>query len=154
MVANSVSHLWFDIDLETDNYVWEAIFQTNLIKLEVVDSQTLCVAWWQTSLLDIMKHYSGVIMDATPSQIASVSIVYSIVWSGAYKKTPKLPVTGLCGGNWPVTGEFPAQMASNAENVDCSRPMSASKLGCGADYGKCFHLMTSSYKCKCCWWCF
>ena len=32
-------------------------------------------------------------------------------------KTLKLRVTGLCGGNSPVTGEFPAQMASNAENV-------------------------------------
>ena len=29
----------------------------------------------------------------------------------------KLRVTGLCVGNSPVTGEFPAQMASNAENV-------------------------------------
>ena len=29
----------------------------------------------------------------------------------------KLRVTGLCVGNSPETGEFPAQMASNAENV-------------------------------------
>ena len=40
------------------------------------------------------------------------------------KKTSKLRVTGLCAGKSPVTGEFPAKMASNA--------------------GKCFHLMTSS----------
>ena len=33
------------------------------------------------------------------------------------KKTSKLRVTGLCAGNSPVTGEYPAQMASNAENV-------------------------------------
>ena len=33
------------------------------------------------------------------------------------KKTSKLRVTGLCAGNSPVTGELPAQMASNAENV-------------------------------------
>ena len=32
------------------------------------------------------------------------------------KKTWKLCVTGLCVGNSPVTGEFPAQRASNAEN--------------------------------------
>ena len=32
------------------------------------------------------------------------------------KKTSKLRVTGLCEGNSPVTGEFSAQMASNAEN--------------------------------------
>ena len=33
------------------------------------------------------------------------------------KKTLKLRVTGLCVGNSPVTGEFPAQRASNAENI-------------------------------------
>ena len=33
------------------------------------------------------------------------------------KKTSKLCVTGLCAGNSPVTGEFPARMASNAEDV-------------------------------------
>ena len=33
------------------------------------------------------------------------------------KKTSKLDVTGLCAGNSLGTGEFPAQMASNAENV-------------------------------------
>ena len=33
------------------------------------------------------------------------------------KKTSKLRVTGLCGWNSPVTGEFHAQRASNAENV-------------------------------------
>ena len=35
-------------------------------------------------------------------------------WS---KKTSKLRVTCLCAGNSPGTGEFPAQMASYAENV-------------------------------------
>ena len=33
------------------------------------------------------------------------------------KKTLKLRVTGLCVGNSPGTGEFPTEMASNAENV-------------------------------------
>ena len=33
------------------------------------------------------------------------------------KKTSKLRVTGLCEGNSPMTVEFPAQMASDAENV-------------------------------------
>ena len=33
------------------------------------------------------------------------------------KKTSKLRVTCLCAGNSLGTGEFPAQMASNAENV-------------------------------------
>ena len=33
------------------------------------------------------------------------------------KKTSKLRVTGLCAGNSPGTGEFPAQRASDAEHV-------------------------------------
>ena len=33
------------------------------------------------------------------------------------KKISKLRVTDLCAGNSPLTGEFPAQKASNAENV-------------------------------------
>ena len=37
------------------------------------------------------------------------------------KKTSKLRVTGLCGEISPLTGEFPAQMVSNAENVSIRR---------------------------------
>ena len=33
------------------------------------------------------------------------------------KEASQLRVTGLCVGNLPVTGEFPAQRASNAENA-------------------------------------
>ena len=33
------------------------------------------------------------------------------------KKTATLRVAGLCEGNSPVTGEFPAQRSSNTENV-------------------------------------
>ena len=33
------------------------------------------------------------------------------------KKTSKLRITGLCEGNSPVTGEFPAQRTSNTEHV-------------------------------------
>ena len=33
------------------------------------------------------------------------------------QKTSKLLVTGLCDGNSPITSQFPAQSASNAENV-------------------------------------
>ena len=52
------------------------------------------------------------------SQITSLTSVYSTVYSGAdKKKTSKLRVTGLCVGNSPGTGEFPAQRASYAENV-------------------------------------
>ena len=57
-------------------------------------------------------------MGTIASQITSLTIVYSTVYSDAdQRKYQKLCVTGLCAGNSPKTGEFPAQMASNAENV-------------------------------------
>ena len=56
-------------------------------------------------------------MGAMAFQITSLTIVYSSVYSGTDEKKSKLRVTGLCVWNSPVSGEFPAQMASNAENV-------------------------------------
>ena len=43
-------------------------------------------------------------------------LLIRLLWRKS-KKTPKLRVTGLCDGSWPVTGEFPSQRAINAENV-------------------------------------
>ena len=63
------------------------------------------------------NHYNDVIMRVISSQITSLTIVYSTVYSAQIKKTTKLRVTGLCAKNSPGTGEFPAQMASNAVNV-------------------------------------
>ena len=57
-------------------------------------------------------------MGAMASQITSLTIVHSTVYSlPRSKKTSKLRITGLCEENSPVIGEFPAQRASNAENV-------------------------------------
>ena len=65
-----------------------------------------------------LTHYNDVIMNAMAPQITSLTIVYSTVYSRRRsKKTSKLRVSGLCEGNSPVTGEFPAQRASNTENV-------------------------------------
>ena len=55
-------------------------------------------------------------MGTMASQITSLTTVYSTVYSGS-KKTSKLRVTDLCAGNSLGTGEFPAQMASNAQNI-------------------------------------
>ena len=53
-------------------------------------------------------HYSAVLMGAMASQITSLTIVCSTVYSGADQRKHQSSA---------VTGEFPAQMASNAENV-------------------------------------
>ena len=52
------------------------------------------------------------------SQITSLTIINSTAYSGPdQNKTSKRRATDLCEGNSPGTGEFPAQRASNAENV-------------------------------------
>ena len=53
-------------------------------------------------------------MGEMASQITSLTILYSAVYLGADHRNR---VTGLCAGNSPQAGEFPAQMASNAETV-------------------------------------
>ena len=45
----------------------------------------------------------------------------NILFDRRSKKTLKLRFTGFCEGNPQVTGEFPAQRASNAENVSIWR---------------------------------
>ena len=71
----------------------------------------MCISYWSISIL----HYNDVIMNMIVSQITSL---YSTVYSRRRsKKTSKLRVTGLFVWNSPVTGEFPTQRASNAENV-------------------------------------
>ena len=62
------------------------------------------------------NHYNDVTMGSMASQITNLTIVYSSVYSGADQRKHQSS-TGLCAGNSPGTGEFPAQMASDAENV-------------------------------------
>ena len=78
-----------------------------------------CIPCWCNCLSILKFHHSNdVIMGAIASQITSLTIVYSTVnCRRRSKKTSKLRDTDLCAGNSPGTGEFPAQMASNAEDV-------------------------------------
>ena len=63
-------------------------------------------------------HYNDVIMSVMVSQIAGVLIVHSTVCSVAdQRKHQSSASVAFVRGNSPVTGEFPAQRASNAENV-------------------------------------
>ena len=57
-------------------------------------------------------HYHDVMM---ASQITGISMVCSTFCSGADQR--KALRHGLCEGNSPVTGDFPVQRSSNAENV-------------------------------------
>ena len=68
-------------------------------------------------------------MSMVASQNTGVSMVFTESFVKAHIKwTSKLGVTGFCEGNPPVTGEFPSQNASNAENVSVWRLFSAKPL--------------------------
>ena len=63
-------------------------------------------------------HYSDVIMTTMEFQITSLTIVNSTVYSGADQRyNIKAPRDWPLWGEFAITGEFPAQRASNAENV-------------------------------------
>ena len=63
-------------------------------------------------------HYGDVIMGAIASQITSITILYSTAYSDAgQRKHQSSASLAFVWGNSPGTGEFPAQLASNAENV-------------------------------------
>ena len=70
----------------------------------------------------ITAHYGDVIMGAIASQITSLTIVYSTVYSDADQR--KHQSSASLAFVWrihPGTGAFPAQMAKNAENVSIWR---------------------------------
>ena len=57
-------------------------------------------------------------MGAISSQITSLTIVFSAIYLDTdHKENIKARRHWLCAGNSPEAGEFPAQIASNAENV-------------------------------------
>ena len=56
-------------------------------------------------------------MTAMASQITRITIINSTVYSGADLGNMKSARHWHLCGNSPTTGEFPAQMASNAESV-------------------------------------
>ena len=104
-------------------------------------------------------HYNDVIMSTIASQITSLTIVYSSVYSGS-KKTSKCRVTGLCAGNSPGTVK---QRASNAENVSIWWRHHVNLLPCSIGYYRCeaanppmtnhrlVDLLTSLEHCFCHW---
>ena len=111
------SHHWISfitlvLTLCTQKRLWEIVCDSSAIHTHTVKSPH------HYTLLNIeLLHYNDVTMSSMASQITSLTIVYSTVYSHADQKTSKLRVTGLCVWNSPATGEFPAQRASNAENV-------------------------------------
>ena len=97
------------------------------IKKGASDTELLCFLCCQSS--DFRRHHADVkIMWPFSSQwrhngrdgVSNHRRIYCLLnrlFRHRSQKTSKFRVTGLCEGNSPVTGEFPAQRASNAEYV-------------------------------------
>ena len=65
----------------------------------------------------VSGHYDDVIMTTIASQITSLTVVYSVVYSGADQRNINAPRHWPLCGEFTGTGEFPAQRASCEENV-------------------------------------
>ena len=93
----------------------------NPMIIRVQEKQTWKVwvnVWYESTRTDnTTAHYSDVRVIMMTSQITSLTVVFSIFIQAQIKENIKLRITGLRVGNSPVTGEFPAQRASNAENA-------------------------------------
>ena len=63
---------------------------------------------WSIGLEGQLDHYSEVIMSVRHLKSPASWLFTNCLSRCRSKKTPKLHVTGLCVGNSPVTGEFPA----------------------------------------------
>ena len=68
-------------------------------------SQSVCPFQWRHDELDGISNHQP------------YDCLLNRLFTHRSKKTSKLRVTGLCVGNSGVTGDFPAQRASSAENV-------------------------------------
>ena len=102
---------------------WQAITWTNA---DPVHWRVHADTWWK--LIDWKYRYCRLAEDTESLQwrhngLDSVAnhqphdYLFSRLFGRRSEKTSKLRVTGLCAWNSPGTGEFPAQMASYAENV-------------------------------------
>ena len=84
--------------------------------LTMVTSQEICMRCFAVCVLSksllSVSHYNDVIMNKMAFRLFTQPFVQAQI-----KENIKVRVTDLCAVNSPVTGEFPAQRASNTENV-------------------------------------
>ena len=117
---NNINHsVWY---LQSTHYfVWMRISQITLANLlnNVYTKHQHVISNTDFRVLESGKfvHYSDVIKSVLASQITRVPFVCSRFFRRRSKKTPKLRVTALCERNPPMTGGFPSERASNAEEM-------------------------------------
>ena len=121
--------IWTNADLLSIGPSW-IFFSEITIKLLIFSLKEMYFksSWAERrpfcSGIDVLDHYCDVIMGATASQITSLTILSSTVYSGADRRKHQTP------RHWPLCGEFTGDWWIPRTN--------------GQWRGKCFHSMTSS----------
>ena len=88
-------------------FLWKTNF---LLSLGSRAFRSLCVCLWYSPWLitESTAHYNNVIMTTIASQITSLTVVYSIIYSGAdQRKHQSYAALALCAGNSPGPVNFP-----------------------------------------------
>ena len=98
------------VSISWRNHAW---FQAKYTNNGIISHTNAAHIEW---ILTGRYHFNDVIMTTVASQITSLTVVYSIVYSSADQKTIKVPRYWPLCGEFIGTGEFPSQRASNAEN--------------------------------------
>ena len=105
------------------NYLLNSLIRSTL-KLKCTSKFRIAGPLWAESTVEMpIKSSHAMILQWRHNEHDSVSnhqphdCLINRLFRRRSKKTSKLRVTGLCAGNSPGTGEFPAQMTSYAENV-------------------------------------
>ena len=108
LIANCIleNNFQWNIDPNTTTSIQENWFEN------IVGKMSSIFFWPQCATLQWRHNGHNGVSNHQPYHC-----LLSCLFKPSLKKTSKLRVTGLCVGNSPVTGEFPAQMASNTENV-------------------------------------
>ena len=88
-----------------------------ILRLSLVDLAKQWVKFTTTCEQQYALHYNDVIMDTMRLKSPASRLFTQHLFKRRSEEISKFRVTSLCTGNSPVTGEFPAQRASNAEIV-------------------------------------
>ena len=106
------------IDCICINWRFSCIFKRPSVEGRKERKINMDAKWSEICLCQSICHYGDVVMGTVASQFASLTIVYSTVYSGAdQRKHQSSASLAFVRGIHRGTSEFPAQMASNAEDV-------------------------------------
>ena len=108
VIHKTIDNTWRKTTIGTCTFLVELlygfIYENNLFPQVCLDDKTESLHWRHNDHDGVSNHQP-------------YDCLLNRLFRRRSKKTSKLRVTGLCAGNSLGTGEFPAQMASNAENV-------------------------------------